>query len=174
MIFSLGKSSNLFTLISTFSRKRRQFPLSNSKSARSQKRDRYLISKVELNFQISHRNKNLLIHTVFTNLVNFIKKGINHKFSKSKFRVLVKKIVERSSDSFIGADNFFQEKFSKFFRLIFTFSRKRKANSTIEQQSVKITKNVIVFYGVFPLLKRRQTPISNSTSGKVTNNVLDI
>ena len=79
MIFSLGKSSNLFTLISTFSRKRRQFPLSNSKSARSQKRDRYLISKVELNFQISHRNKNLLIHTVFTNLVNFIKKGINHK-----------------------------------------------------------------------------------------------
>ena len=66
----------LFNLSSFPSLKGRQTPLSNSKSVKvtKSKRDRFLVSKKKINFQIPQRNKNLPFDQVFSKSVKFSKK----------------------------------------------------------------------------------------------------
>ena len=59
-------------------KKKANSTIEQQKCKSHEKRDRLLISKMEINYQISQRNKSLPIDPVFSNWVDFYQKSTQH------------------------------------------------------------------------------------------------
>ena len=97
-----------------FVKRRAKSTVEQQKCKNHLKRDRLLVSKVELNYQISSEIKSVRFHQVFSNWDNFMEKLSNINFARrsTKFMAIyfsmhVFKSNVYSEDSYIGLCDFF-------------------------------------------------------------------